>query len=57
MRATFLMALVLLLGTQAADARHYRYRYWYRGYVPHHSARSGALPLAEQGENAARHAG
>jgi hypothetical protein len=53
MRATFLMALVLLLGTQAADARHYRYRYWHRGYEPHHGAPSDALPLAEQGQNSA----
>ena len=53
MRTTFLVALVLLLGTQAADARHYRYRYWHRGYTPHHGAQSGVMPLPDQGANAA----
>jgi hypothetical protein len=54
MRATFLMALVLLLGIQAADARHYRYRYWHRGYsfVSRHGGQPGVLPLPEQAPNA-----
>ena len=54
MRATFLMALVLLLSTQAADARHYRYRYWHRGqgFESHHGGQSGVLPLPDSGPNA-----
>ncbi len=53
MRSTFLMALVLLLSTQAADARHYRYRYWHRDYEPRPGSQTGVLPLPEQGPNAA----
>jgi hypothetical protein len=55
MRAAFLLPLVLLLGTQAADARHYRYRYWHRGYnfESRHGGPIGVLPLPEDGPNAA----
>ena len=55
MRAAFLLPLVLLLGTQAADARHYRYRYWHRGYnfEARHGVPLGVLPSPEQGPNAA----
>jgi hypothetical protein len=55
MRTIFLMALVLLLGTQAADARHYRYRYWHRGYSfrSYHGGQTGTQPLPGPGPNAA----
>ena len=54
MRATFLIVLVLLLGTQAADARHYRYRYWHRGqgFESRHGGQTRVLPLLEQAPNA-----
>jgi hypothetical protein len=55
MRAAFVMALVLLLGIQAADARHYRHRYWHRGYSfvsRHVGGQGGVLPLPEQAPNA-----
>jgi hypothetical protein len=54
MRATFLIALVLLLGTQAADARHYRFHYWHRGYsfVSRHGGQTGVPRSPEQARNA-----
>jgi hypothetical protein len=48
MRAPVLMGLLLLLGTQAVDARHYRFHYRHWG----HSLRySGAMAQRDPGQN------
>jgi hypothetical protein len=49
MRAPFLVGLLLLLGTQAADARHYRFHYRYWGHALRYG---GTMALRDPGPNA-----
>ncbi len=51
MRATFLMVLLLLLGTQAADARHYHFHYRHWGHSRRYNDLPGALAAPDLGQN------